>query len=59
MLKIDRTDPRELLLVDDKVEYNQQEIHQLVNMIEQGNRSARIGGVKLISAYGIIGKNFL
>lgn len=56
VLKIDRTDPRELVIVDDKVEYNQQEIHQLVDMIDNGNRSARSGGVaKLVSAFGIIG----
>lgn len=58
VLKIDRTDPRELLIVDDKVEYNKQEIHQLVNMIYTGNKSARSGGVaKLVSAFGIIGNS--
>ncbi|XP_050673839.1 polyphosphoinositide phosphatase isoform X1 [Leptidea sinapis] len=57
VLKIDRTDPRELILVDDKVEYNKQEIHQLLNMIGFGNRGSRIGlGFnKLVSAFGIVG----
>lgn len=58
VLKIDRTDPRELILVDDKVEYNKQEIHQLLNMIGFGN--SRTGGRstginKLVSAFGIVG----
>ncbi|KAJ2949841.1 hypothetical protein O0L34_g11156 [Tuta absoluta] len=56
VLKIDRTDPRELTLVDDKVEYNKQEIHQLLNMIGFGNRAGRTSGFnKLVSAFGIVG----
>ncbi|XP_028173128.1 polyphosphoinositide phosphatase [Ostrinia furnacalis] len=56
VLKIDRTDPKELILVDDKVEYNKQEIHQLLNMIGFGNRSGRNAGFnKLVSAFGIVG----
>ncbi|KAL4715486.1 hypothetical protein ACJJTC_009112 [Scirpophaga incertulas] len=56
VLKIDRTDPRELILVDDKVEYNKQEIHQLLNMIGFGNRGGRsLGFNKLVSAFGIVG----
>lgn len=56
VLKIDRTDPRELILVDDKVEYNKQEIHQLLNMIGFGNRGGRTAGFnKLVSAFGIVG----
>ncbi|KAG6453120.1 polyphosphoinositide phosphatase [Manduca sexta] len=56
VLKIDRTDPKELILVDDKVEYNKQEIHQLLNMIGFGNRSGRSTGLnKLVSAFGIVG----
>ncbi|XP_047530610.1 polyphosphoinositide phosphatase [Vanessa atalanta] len=56
VLKIDRTDSKELILVDDKVEYNKQEIHQLLNMIGFGNRSGRSPGLnKLVSAFGIVG----
>ncbi|CAG4985838.1 unnamed protein product [Colias eurytheme] len=56
VLKIDRTDPRELILVDDKVEYNKQEIHQLLNMIGFGNKGTRsVGFNKLVSAFGIVG----
>ncbi|XP_059046307.1 polyphosphoinositide phosphatase [Achroia grisella] len=56
VLKIDRTESRELTLVDDKVEYNKQEIHQLLNMIGFGNRPGKLGGFnKLVSAFGIVG----
>ncbi|GBP83844.1 Polyphosphoinositide phosphatase [Eumeta japonica] len=56
VLKIDRTDPKELILVDDKVEYNKQEIHQLLSMIATGNKSSRSTGFnKLVSAFGIVG----
>ncbi|RVE46868.1 hypothetical protein evm_008513 [Chilo suppressalis] len=56
VLKIDRTDARELILVDDKVEYNKQEIHQLLNMIGFGNRGSRTSGFnKIVSAFGIVG----
>ncbi|XP_048480686.1 polyphosphoinositide phosphatase isoform X2 [Plutella xylostella] len=56
VLKIDRTDPRELVLVDDKVEYNKTEIHQLLDMIGFGNRAGRTSGFnKLVSAFGIVG----
>ncbi|OWR48279.1 putative FIG4 protein [Danaus plexippus plexippus] len=56
VLKIDRTVSKELVLVDDKVEYNKQEIHHLLNMIGFGNRSGRSSGFnKLVSAFGIVG----
>lgn len=38
ILKIDRTEPTELVLIDDKVEYNQKEIRTLLQMIDVGNR---------------------
>lgn len=53
VLKIDRTEPRELVLYDDKVEYTQDEIHDLINMIEGGNRLRT--GLNIISAFGIVG----
>ncbi|XP_047986430.1 polyphosphoinositide phosphatase [Leguminivora glycinivorella] len=56
VLKIDRTDSKELALIDDKVEYNKQEIHQLLNMIGCGNRAGKTSGFnKLVSAFGIVG----
>eukprot|EP00795_Rhopilema_esculentum_P017479 gene17479-9088_t len=38
VLKIDRTEPTELVLIDDKVEYNQKQIRTLLQMIDVGNR---------------------
>lgn len=55
MLKIDRTDPKELKIEDDKVEYSQDEIHNLVSLIEAGNRQ-NYGSTKVISAFGIVGQ---
>lgn len=62
VLKIDRMEPRELIVIDDKREYTQDEIQDLVNMIEMGNRTRtgqrnNIGSVaRAISAFGIVGK---
>lgn len=57
VLKIDRLEPRELHIYDDKVEYTQDEIHDLINMIESGNRQRGTGTSfsKVISAFGIVG----
>ncbi|XP_012222338.1 polyphosphoinositide phosphatase isoform X2 [Linepithema humile] len=63
VLKIDRMEPRELIVVDDKREYTQDEIKDLVNMIDMGNRTRagqrnNIGGVaRVVSAFGIVGKD--
>ncbi|XP_049833832.1 polyphosphoinositide phosphatase isoform X1 [Schistocerca gregaria] len=61
VLKIDRMEPRELIVVDDKVEYSQEEIRDLVTRIDVGNRT-RVGqrlssnGVaRIVSAFGIVG----
>ncbi|PSN50035.1 hypothetical protein C0J52_03285 [Blattella germanica] len=42
VLKIDRMEPRALSVIDDKVEYTKEQIHDLVAMIDAGNRT-RIG----------------
>lgn len=55
VLKIDRMEPKELVIYDDKVEYTHDEIHNLVMMIEGTNRQ-RVGLSNTISAFGIIGK---
>ncbi|XP_076673336.1 polyphosphoinositide phosphatase FIG4 isoform X3 [Andrena cerasifolii] len=61
VLKIDRMEPKELVVVDDKREYTQDEIKDLVNMIDMGNRTRagqrnNIGGVaRVVSAFGIVG----
>ncbi|KYN06533.1 Polyphosphoinositide phosphatase [Cyphomyrmex costatus] len=63
VLKIDRMEPRELVVMDDKREYTQDEIKDLVNMIDVGNRTragqrSNVGGVaRIVSAFGIVGKN--
>lgn len=63
VLKIDRMEPRELIVVDDKREYTQDEIKDLVNMIDMGNRTRvgqrnNVGGVaRVVSAFGIVGKS--
>lgn len=58
VLKIDRSEQRELCIHDDKVEYNQSEIHDLVNRIDSGNRhrSGSTSFAKVTSAFGIVGK---
>lgn len=62
VLKIDRMEPRELVVMDDKREYTQDEIKDLVNMIDMGNRPRagqrnNVGGVaRVVSAFGIVGK---
>ncbi|XP_050300102.1 polyphosphoinositide phosphatase [Anthonomus grandis grandis] len=56
VLKIDRTEPLELEIYDDKVEYSADEIKDLVGMIESGNRKAGASGIsRFISAFGIVG----
>lgn len=61
VLKIDRMEPKELVVVDDKREYTHDEIQDLVNMIDMGNRTRagqrnNVGGVaRIVSAFGIVG----
>ncbi|KAJ9595423.1 hypothetical protein L9F63_013382, partial [Diploptera punctata] len=61
VLKIDRMEPRALSVIDDKVEYSQEEIRDLVAMIDAGNRtrmgprSSASGVAKVVSAFGIVG----
>ncbi|XP_034950859.1 polyphosphoinositide phosphatase isoform X2 [Chelonus insularis] len=61
VLKIDRMEPKDLIVVDDKMEYTHEEIADLVNMIDMGNRTKmnqknKSGGVaKIVSAFGIVG----
>lgn len=47
---------KDLEIYDDKVEYTAEEIHNLVSMIDSGNRHSGGGGCsKVISAFGIVG----
>ncbi|KAL9969462.1 hypothetical protein ACROYT_G021682 [Oculina patagonica] len=63
VLKIDRTEPYELVFFDDKVEYSQRQIKDLLSMINAGNlpnknrpyESTNRGLHRSISAYGIVG----
>ncbi|XP_005103334.1 polyphosphoinositide phosphatase isoform X2 [Aplysia californica] len=60
VLKIDRTEPRELVIHDDKVEYSRSEIRSVLSMIDGGNKPKKQGNnstglSKNISAFGIAG----
>lgn len=60
VLKIDRTEPRELVIHDEKVEYNKQEVRNLLTMIQSGNltpESKKLDSalMKTVSAFGIAG----
>lgn len=58
VLKIDRTNnDHDLSFVDDRVEYNYQEIRDLIVRIDQGNlsKSNPIGVTKKVSSFGLLG----
>ena len=60
VLKIDRLDPKNLNISDDKTLYNNREIRDLLTMIDGGNMSKigqKIGSglIKTVSAFGIAG----
>ncbi|XP_025098137.1 polyphosphoinositide phosphatase-like isoform X3 [Pomacea canaliculata] len=60
VLKIDRTEPHDLIIHDDKVEYSRKEIRSVLSMIDGGNKSKRAaqgaaGLSKTTSAFGIAG----
>ena len=63
ILKIDRTEPTEINVIDDKVEYNRWEIRDLLNRIDVGNRPKSLkayekgsfGLTQRCTAYGILG----
>ncbi|ELT99122.1 hypothetical protein CAPTEDRAFT_142019 [Capitella teleta] len=60
VLKIDRTEPQDLCVVDDKVEYTRKEIVNLLRTIESGNRTKTYQKVhkglsEKVSAFGIVG----
>ncbi len=42
LLKIDRTEPKELVIFDDKIVYSAKEIREILNMIDDGNRYQRL-----------------
>lgn len=61
VLKIDRSEPRELNISDDRVEYTENELSNLLNSLDQGNRGKnahRVGPLGLnrkLSAFGLVG----
>ncbi|KAB0799167.1 hypothetical protein PPYR_07047 [Photinus pyralis] len=55
VLKIDRMEPRDLIITDDKVEYSRDEIIGLLNTIDAGNRQRSNLAKNNISAFGIMG----
>lgn len=60
VLKIDRTEPRELHIQDDKHIYSKPQILSLLTTIDSGNRAGgkqkpSTGLTKTLSAYGIVG----
>jgi len=59
VLKIDRSDPHELTIVDDGVEYNLADITKLIEKIEKAYRRQshrQASGAKILSAFGLVGK---
>ncbi|XP_078331315.1 polyphosphoinositide phosphatase-like [Crassostrea virginica] len=60
VLKIDRTESKELVIHDEKVEYNKQEVRNLLTMIKSGNltkesKKTDSSLIKTVSAFGIAG----
>ncbi|XP_068087388.1 polyphosphoinositide phosphatase [Hyperolius riggenbachi] len=60
VLKIDRTEPKDLVIIDDKHEYNQQEVRELLARLDLGNRTkmgqkGSSGLSRAVSAFGIVG----
>ncbi|XP_072036306.1 LOW QUALITY PROTEIN: polyphosphoinositide phosphatase-like [Amphiura filiformis] len=61
VLKIDRTEPIELAINDDKIEYSRREVQDLLRTLEQGNRTKQTkqkyapGLSRTVSAFGIVG----
>ncbi|CAL1586476.1 unnamed protein product [Knipowitschia caucasica] len=60
VLKIDRTEPKDLVIIDDKHVYNQQEVRELLGRLDLGNRTkisqkGSAGLYRAVSAVGIVG----
>ncbi|CAN8259399.1 unnamed protein product [Cochlearia groenlandica] len=54
VLKLDRTDPKELNMYEDSTAYTESECYETLRRIHEGNRSS--GGLKFVTTcYGIIG----
>ncbi|XP_041950310.1 LOW QUALITY PROTEIN: polyphosphoinositide phosphatase [Alosa sapidissima] len=60
VLKIDRTEPRDLVIIDDKHVYSQQEVRELLGRLDLGNRTkmgqkGSSGLSRAVSAFGLVG----
>ncbi|XP_051031522.1 polyphosphoinositide phosphatase [Phodopus roborovskii] len=60
VLKIDRTEPRDLVIIDDRHVYTQQEVRELLGRLDLGNRTktsqkGSSGLFRAVSAFGIVG----
>ncbi|XP_028996686.1 polyphosphoinositide phosphatase isoform X2 [Betta splendens] len=60
VLKIDRTEPKDLVIIDDKHVYTQHEVRDLLGRLDLGNRTkisqkGSSGLSRAVSAYGIVG----
>ncbi|XP_029451142.1 LOW QUALITY PROTEIN: polyphosphoinositide phosphatase [Rhinatrema bivittatum] len=60
VLKIDRTEPKDLVVIDDKHVYTQQEVRELLGRLDLGNRmkmgqKGSSGLSRTVSAFGIVG----
>uniref|UniRef100_A0AAY4DLM6 SAC domain-containing protein n=1 Tax=Denticeps clupeoides TaxID=299321 RepID=A0AAY4DLM6_9TELE len=60
VLKIDRTEPRDLVIIDDKHVYSQQEVRELLGRLDLGNRTkigqkGSSGLSRAVTSYGIVG----
>ncbi|XP_077367072.1 polyphosphoinositide phosphatase isoform X2 [Festucalex cinctus] len=60
VLKIDRTEPKDLLIMDDKHVYSQQEVRELLGRLDLGNRTKMAqkgpsGLSRAVSAVGVVG----
>lgn len=54
VLKIDRTDPATLNIVDDTTHYDKEQLELLLRMVEDGNKSQ--GGLtRVLDFFGIVG----
>ncbi|KAI3363734.1 hypothetical protein L3Q82_001350 [Scortum barcoo] len=61
VLKIDRTEPKDLVIIDDKHVYNQQEVRELLGRLDLGNRTkigqkGSSGLSRAVTAFGIVGE---
>ncbi|KAJ1208829.1 hypothetical protein NDU88_004212 [Pleurodeles waltl] len=60
VLKIDRTEPKDLVVIDDKHVYTQQEVRELLGRLDLGNRTkmgqkGASGLSRAVSAFGVVG----